>query len=54
MDYIDWSRECYHRRLTMVSAPTYHPPLYPIPGEAGRGDASGAPPRLVAATRRPV
>lgn len=34
VDYVNWARECYHRRLTMVVvADDDHPPLYPIPGE---------------------
>jgi hypothetical protein len=32
MDYIDWSVECFRRRLTSAAPPPYHPPLYPIPG----------------------
>lgn len=39
VDYVDWSRECYLRRLTVSSPPPYHPPLYPIPGESR--DAAG-------------
>ncbi|GBF97002.1 hypothetical protein Rsub_09799 [Raphidocelis subcapitata] len=34
VDYVDWSRECYQRRLTVSSPPPYQPPLYPIPGES--------------------
>jgi hypothetical protein len=33
LDYVNWARECYHRRLTMVDAKESNPPLYPIPGE---------------------
>jgi hypothetical protein len=33
VDYINWARECYHRRLTMVVPQEQDPPLYPIPGE---------------------
>lgn len=32
MDYVNWARECYHRRLTMVVPQEQDPPLYPIPG----------------------
>ena len=39
-DYVDWSRECYRRRLTVVTPPAFHPPLYPIPGES-RGAPAG-------------
>ncbi|KAF6258835.1 hypothetical protein COO60DRAFT_1074230 [Scenedesmus sp. NREL 46B-D3] len=33
LDYANWSRECYHRRLTMTLHKEVDPPLYPIPGE---------------------
>ncbi|KAF8062894.1 TRPV6 [Scenedesmus sp. PABB004] len=33
MDYVNWSREAYHRRLTMTVHKATDPPLYPIPGE---------------------
>ncbi|WIA39861.1 hypothetical protein OEZ86_013308 [Tetradesmus obliquus] len=33
LDYANWSRECYHRRLTMTVHKEVDPPLYPIPGE---------------------
>ncbi|KIY99828.1 Transient receptor potential cation channel subfamily V member 6 [Monoraphidium neglectum] len=36
LDYVDWSRECYHRRLTTYQPPPYQPPLYPIPGALRR------------------
>jgi hypothetical protein len=32
LDYANWSRECYHRRLTMTVHKEVDPPLYPIPG----------------------
>lgn len=33
LDYSNWSREAYHRRLTMTVHNDEDPPLYPIPGE---------------------
>jgi hypothetical protein len=36
IDYIGWSRDTYHRRLTMCEEPEYDPPLYPIEGEHGQ------------------
>lgn len=39
-DYINWSRECYHRRLTMTVSREQDPPLYPIPGGV-RNQGSG-------------
>lgn len=33
LDYSNWSREAYHRRLTMTVHKDEDPPLYPIPGE---------------------
>lgn len=34
LDYSNWSREAYHRRLTMTVHKDEDPPLYPIPGES--------------------
>jgi hypothetical protein len=31
-DFVNWSREAYHRRLTMRAPSEAEPPLYPIPG----------------------
>lgn len=53
-DYINWGRECYHRRLTMVGEPEPVPPLYPIPGEEkGEGGAGGGG-RMGIATSKPL
>ncbi len=31
-DYGHWSKEAYHRRLTMTMHRVQDPPLYPVPG----------------------
>jgi hypothetical protein len=38
LDYANWSRECYHRRLTMTVHSEVDPPLYPIPGATINND----------------
>lgn len=42
VDFFNWSRECYHRRLTMSSSSEQEHPLYPIPGQQNSNSHASA------------